>query len=149
MPVCISIGSGAFSRCAALKSINLPCCTTISSTAFITCTTLSYVNLSACQKINASTFSGCTSLETIILGNECSYIGSSAFYNCTSLMNLTLNYPNIVSLANTTAFTYTPMSASAYTGSFGSVYVPASLVDSYKTSKNWSTYSSRITSIPE
>ena len=55
----------------------------------------------------------------------------------------------IVSLGNKNAFYNTPMSKSTYTGSFGSIYVPASLVNSYKTATNWSTYSARITSIPE
>ena len=43
----------------------------------------------------------------------------------------------------------TPMVNSTYTGSFGSIYVPASLVDSYKASANWSALSDRITAIIE
>lgn len=39
------------------------------------------------------------------------------------------------------------MSVSTLTGSFGSIYVPASLVNSYKTATNWAKYADRITVI--
>jgi hypothetical protein len=39
------------------------------------------------------------------------------------------------------------MSVSTLTGSFGSIYVPASLVDAYKSATNWATYADRITAI--
>ena len=42
------------------------------------------------------------------------------------------------------AFNNTPMKASSYIGKFGSIYVPAAYVDSYKSSTNWSIFSSRI-----
>jgi hypothetical protein len=41
------------------------------------------------------------------------------------------------------------MSDSTLTGSFGSIYVPFSLVGAYKTATNWATYADRITFIPE
>ena len=37
--------------------------------------------------------------------------------------------------------------AKSYTGSYGSIYVPASLVNSYKKANVWSQWSDRITSI--
>ena len=43
----------------------------------------------------------------------------------------------------------TPMSKSSYLGYFGSIYVPASYVQSYKRASGWSYYSSRITSITD
>lgn len=39
------------------------------------------------------------------------------------------------------------MSVSTLTGSFGSIYVPASLVTRYKAATNWATYADRITAI--
>jgi hypothetical protein len=41
------------------------------------------------------------------------------------------------------------MSVSTLTGSFGSIYVPASLVDAYKSATNWATYANRITAISD
>jgi hypothetical protein len=39
------------------------------------------------------------------------------------------------------------MSISTLTGTFGSIYVPASLVNAYKSAANWSFYADRITAI--
>ena len=56
---------------------------------------------------------------------------------------------SVVSIYNTTALSNTPFVNSSYTGQYGSVYVPASLVASYKRSTTWSYFSSRITSITD
>ena len=37
----------------------------------------------------------------------------------------------------------------SYTGSYGTIYVPSSLVSQYKTATNWSAYADRIKSIDE
>lgn len=62
-------------------------------------------------------------------------------------MKMVLEYPSVVPLGNKSVFATTPMSLSTYTGSFGSIYVPASLVDAYKSATNWATYADRITAI--
>jgi hypothetical protein len=74
-------------------------------------------------------------------------IASGAFGNCSNLTTLKLRYPVVIKLAHSNIFAYTPMSNSTYTGSFGSIYVPASLVDAYKAATNWATYADRITAI--
>jgi hypothetical protein len=56
---------------------------------------------------------------------------------------------SVVTLSNVTAFANTPISASSHLGTFGSIYVPASLVDAYKSATNWVTYAARITAIPD
>jgi hypothetical protein len=53
---------------------------------------------------------------------------------------------SIPSIANTT-FVYTTLSLSSYLGYYGSIYVPASLLASYKTAQYWSQYSSRMVGI--
>jgi len=73
----------------------------------------------------------------------------NAFYGCNNLIKFINYYSSVATLAQANAFASTPMSESTYTGSFGSIYVPASLVDAYKTATNWATYADRITSIPE
>jgi len=60
---------------------------------------------------------------------------------------LQLGASSVATLNHVNAFYSTPMSLSSYTGSFGSIYVPASLVNAYKSATNWATYSSRITAI--
>jgi len=57
----------------------------------------------------------------------------------------------VCTLSNINAFGSTPISnyTTSTGGVYGSIYVPASLVDSYKTATNWATYSNRITAIVE
>ena len=54
---------------------------------------------------------------------------------------------SLVALAAKSAFSYSPMTNSKYTGSYGSIYVPASLLATYKTATNWTTYSNRLVGI--
>jgi hypothetical protein len=93
-------------------------------------------------------FRGCSSLTNIELP-ACTYIGYGTFIECINLTKLTLGMPRVARLSNTNAFTSTPMSISTLTGTWGSIYVPASLVDSYKSATNWATYADRITAIEE
>ena len=73
----------------------------------------------------------------------CSYIGDAAFQNCYSLSIITIGYSGVCSLPYYDAFNGTPIGDGT-----GSIYVPASLVDAYKTAENWSMYSSQIFTIP-
>jgi hypothetical protein len=50
-------------------------------------------------------------------------------------------------LSDRYAFGGTPLSSSSLTGTFGSIYVPASLYNAYKTAANWSFYSARFVSV--
>lgn len=74
-------------------------------------------------------------------------IPSYTFSNASMLSSLKMYYAGCVDLANVNAFDTTPMSTSTLTGSFGSIYVPASLVDVYKSATNWAVYADRITDI--
>ena len=56
-----------------------------------------------------------------------------------SLLSITIGYSGICSLNNISAFEYTQI-----TSSTGDIYVPASLVNVYKSAKNWSYFSTQI-----
>ena len=117
----------------------------------MSCLRLTSVNFPVCSYIGNNAFRSCSSLTSADFGNnlsisECS-IYPSAFTACSTLTNLTLRYSFVATLSNINAFNSTPMSLSTLTGSFGSIYVPASLVDSYKAATNWATYADRITAI--
>ena len=146
LPICSSIGAYTFYKCSSLISINLPTCVRIGYYAFQSCQSLTSVNLPVCTTIDGSVFSNCISLSTVNLP-VCSSITYGTFYGCTSLTSLTLGYSSVVNLNSTNAFNLTPMSVSTLTGTFGSIYVPASLVDAYKLATNWTVYSSRICGI--
>lgn len=146
-PVCKTISTYTFRSCASLVSANFPVCTSIGTYAFSNCTSLKTANFAACTVVTNAVFYNCSSLKSAVFSASKFY--SSAFTNCSRLMSLTNTYSSVATLSNTNAFQNTPMSESSYTGAFGSIYVPASLVASYKAATNWATYAARITSIPE
>lgn len=145
-PNCLSINSGAFQQCSGLISVNFPKVTYIWGNAFRSCVALTTVSMPQCSIIYPSAFNNCINLSTVSFQNLTA-IGSQAFSGCASLSTLILLSTSITRLSVANAFYSTPMSQSSYLGYFGSIYVPADLVDSYKTATNWTYFSDRITSI--
>ena len=146
LPACKSVGYNAFHGCSKLTAVDLPVCTSIGSYAFRNCTTLPSIDLPVCTSLGNQAFSECAALSSINLP-VCTSIGSYTFNSCVKLTTLILKNSSVVTLASSDAFTSTPMSISTLTGSFGSIYVPSSLVDAYKVASNWSVYADRITAI--
>ena len=147
-PVCENIGSYAFRGCSLLTTASFPACPSIYNNAFQYCSGLTVVNFPVCSLMNSRVFEGCTSLTEVSFP-VCRAIGSYAFFSCYNLTTLKLGYSLVAVLSNTNAFTSTPMSTSSYIGTWGSIYVPASLVDAYKSATNWATYADRITALEE
>lgn len=146
LPKCTQITNYAFGYCYSLTTVNLPMCTTLSGYgAFYNCN-LSSITLPVCTQIGSGAFSYCQKLTKVILP-VCSVIYSAAFNYCRSLMSLVLGASSVATLSNINVFGSTPMSTSSYTGTFGSIYVPASLVNAYKSATNWITYANRIAAI--
>ena len=110
--------------------------------------TISEYTNSRVSAIGSYAFHTCVTLGAASFPNVSS-IGSNAFNNCNSLMSFYLLSTSVAQLVAPNAFTNTPMSKSSFTGSYGSIYVPASLVDSYKNASNWALFSARITSYVE
>ena len=145
-----SIGNYAFSRCTGITSISCSgTITTLSAYAFsgasgypMTLTSASFPNLAITSNLgtvfgNTSASTACQSLIFCDIGNAPG-IGSYAFAYCHSLTKLVLRRTTgVATLANTNAFTDTPMSG--YNGLTGTVYVPQSLISSYQTATNWKT----------
>lgn len=145
-PECTSIGANAFCNCCNLTTISFPECVSIGFNAFGDCSNLTTVSFPKCTTINGYAFHICTNLSFISFP-KCSFIGSQAFYFCKQLSQIYLTGSSVPFLSDSNAFSYTPISNSSYLGYFGSIYVPSSLVTSYKTAENWSIYSSRIVGI--
>ena len=146
-PNVTSIGSFAFSSCTSLTTVSFPNATSIGTYAFYSCKSLTTANFPNATSIGANAFSGCTRLTTASFPKATS-IGANCFRNCQSLESLYLLASSVATLGNS-VFLSTPMSLSSYLGHFGSIYVPASLVDTYKSKANWSAYSARITAYTE
>ena len=159
LPMCSYIGGGAFQNCSSLNQVSLPVCSYIANNAFYNCKLLNQVNFPVCSYIGNSVFFNCYSLSQASLplceyiGSGafrtcslqslslpvCSYIGGLAFYACSSLSIITIGYSGICSLGDARTFETTQI-----TSSTGSIYVPASLVDSYKSANYWSYFSTQI-----
>lgn len=145
------IPSGAFEGCSNLSVIDIHNATFIGANAFMGCSRLSYISLPNCKSIQGAypwggwsgTFYGCKNLASISLP-VCSYIGSNTFMYCYSLSQITLGSASVCTLRDSNAFTGTPIKQGT-----GSIYVPSSLVDAYKSANNWSRFSSIIFPIPE
>ena len=141
MPALVTLGPCTFDVCKALRSINLPVATTIEHTAFRDCTSLNSVSLPMATTISSQAFDGCNSLTSIQLPLVIR-IGSSAFNACTRLTQIYLGASTVCTLSNSNAF-----SNAGIWSNKGSIFVPASLVDAYKTATNWAFFSNRIFSI--
>lgn len=143
-PACTFISTNAFWSCRSLTSVNFPVCTTINSSAFNQCSNLTSVSFPACTTINNHAFDSCSKLTTISFP-MCTTIGNSAFFKCYNLKSLYLTNSVVCTLSHSNAFTSTPIGGySNVTGTYGSIYVPASLLTSYQTATNWTYFRSRF-----
>ena len=143
LPYATYVGKYAFSYCTSLTQVNLPVCSSIYGRAFTECYSLSQVSLPMCRIIDDYAFQYCTSLTQVSLP-MCSYISYCAFKYCSSLSIITIGYSSVCSLGDSNAFSETPIASGT-----GSIYVPASLVDAYKSAQYWSYFSSQIFPISE
>lgn len=111
--------------------------------SFRGCTSLTAVTLpeNYSSYISNNAFQGCNKLKNITIPSGTTGIYDSAFIGCTSLQYIKILRENgIVFLQNTNALANTNNCP---------IYVPANLVNTYKSANNWKTYASRIQAIPE
>ena len=146
-PKCTSISACAFYSCTSLATASFPSCTIIGDSAFASCKNLTTVSFPNCTNINRYAFCSCSSLTTVSLPS-CTIIGSSAFSRCFLLKSLYLTGSSVCKLSNSQAFSYTPIGGySTSAGTYGSIYVPTSLLTSYQNATNWTYFSSRFVGI--
>lgn len=149
MPKIETIDEFGFWSCESITSINAPELVSVKAGIFAGCTLLNDVSIPKCSFVNQAAFRSCANLSRISIPMCENIIGSSVFANCTTLEKVVLMSESVCLLSRTNAFASTPISNSSYLGYFGSIYVPASLVDSYKAATNWSAYADRITAYVE
>ena len=112
----------------------------------ITRTISSYTN-DRVTSIGSYAFCRCNKLTTASFP-VATYIGYSAFFKCYSLKSLYLTGSSLCKLSNSNAFSSTPIGGySTSAGTYGSIYVPASLLTSYQTATNWTYFSSRFVGV--
>ena len=160
---CNNLTTGWFPKCTGLKSmygvglseIYTPACTSIESNTFWDASALQRAHFGSVGFISSRTFAGCTALSYLRFnGLNTIYASTSssvnAFYNCFNLISLYLLGSGVCSLQYSYAFSSTPIAGySASTGCYGSIFVRASLVDSYKSATNWTYFSSRFVGLTD
>lgn len=140
LPECINVGYYAFDDCSNLTSVNLPKCIALDGNAFAYCSNLISVSLPECKSIYYAAFIGCNNLPSISLP-KCTYITAEAFRGCYNLSQIYLMNSSVCTLTDTLAFYSTPFGHySSYFSGTPYIYVPASLVDAYKSAPKWSGY---------
>ena len=146
-PNATSIGNNAFYSCAKLTTVSFPKVTTIGNYAFSQCTSLTTASFPETTTIGNSAFCSCSKLRTVSFP-EATTIGNNAFYRCINLKSLYLTGSSMCTLSASNAFTSTPIGGySTSAGTYGSIYVPASLLTSYQSATNWTYFSSRFVGI--
>lgn len=111
-PNAVSIGSYSFKNTSATE-IKLPSVKTISNQAFNGCKNLTLADIGNVGIVPGSLFASCALLDTVIIRNKSA----------------------VVTMISISVFDGTPLREG---GTGGRIYVPAALIDAYKTATNWS-----------
>lgn len=137
LPVCENVDYCAFDYCSSIQSINIPNCKVIDYAGLGNLKVLQSISLPLCESIGTYGMNNCYALTSISLP-LCSYIGQNGFYGCSSLSvaYIGTGIDTVCVLNTTDAFGNCP--------ALTSIYVPASLVESYKTATNWTYFSNKI-----
>lgn len=163
-------GSDAFNSCSSLISVNFPKLESVTSLnvfqycpftdislpelttvtgnyMFRYCTSLKNVDVPKLKKVGYGMFYNCSSLERLDLPSA-TEIGVYAFYTASKLITLILRSPVVCTIPDNSASQYTFTGTPIASGT-GYIYVPASLVDTYKSANIWSTYANQIRAIED
>lgn len=121
-------------------SVSLPECKSVGQSTFYEFHALKDVYLPKCEYLSRGAFYGANYINGVDLP-VCSYIGDMAFYWCAySMSYLKLGYDGVCQAGN---------GFLDQAGPLNSIYVPASLVDAYKSAPRWTSYGYKIFPITE
>lgn len=123
-PLVTSIGENAFSNCVHLKNIQIPLVTTLNKNTFYGCDSLEFIELPSVTSMYTHAIAYCDNLKTIVL-------------SANTVCDPTYNVNNA------------SMSSIYGCPNLESIYVPDSLVESYKSNTRWSRYLSYIKPLSE
>ena len=97
--------------------------------------------LSDPNSIPEQAFKGCDSLVSVFIPEDVTNIKEAAFFDCDNLMSITIDSPYVLELSIYGIPLPVPEGFK--------IYVPVGLVNSYKESSAWSSFTSYIEPIPE
>ena len=140
LSACTTVSSGAFNGCASLELVDLPNATDIpngsSYNAFLGCSSLKTLNIPAVVSLYERNIWSVPALERLYL-RDCKGL-SLAMSSC-PLSVLVLSGSSVCKLGGSNYLSNTSIANKK-----GYIYVPSSLVSSYKTATNWLYFSARV-----
>lgn len=134
LPKVTTIVGDTCHECASLKYASLPLVKVFTQNDFYSCASLNCVDISSAQSLLRNIFNSCYTLKTVIIRQVekvCSLGSTNVFSNCYHILG-------------TVNATYNPDGLKD-----GYIYVPDSLIESYKSATNWSTYADQIKPVSE
>lgn len=136
-------GPFTFAGCSQLVRLNVPNLR-YTSKLFIQESGLRELELPNIYSLSAQSFQNCRSLEKVILGEGmCYQVANMAFYECTSFTTLVLLSNELLNLGSSVFYNTKIAKGEGY------IYVKDELVESYKSSTNWSAYADQIKPLSE
>ena len=124
----------------ALQSVNFPNLKTINTYGISYCSGLTSVEIPAVTSIETYAFRNDTGLTALDLsGSSAVTISENAFNGCRNLTHLIIRSTTRSTLSNTSALNGTKIKLGD-----GGIYVPSSLLSSYKSASNWSSFADNI-----
>lgn len=136
-------GTYPFTELTSLEKLSLPNITLLGYFFATSCTNLREVNVPSAKSVTDSAFKKCTSLKKIRLPSVTSIEANSFSFSGMEALILPIE-TQVCPLKNTNALYSTPIANGT-----GYVYVPRSLVDSYKAETNWTTFANQIRAIED
>lgn len=145
LPNATSIGTYAFYYCTAMTSINAPKVKTLGTYSFYNCDNLKSVNFPLATSIAQNSLYSCAALERADFG-VAGTINQAALAYCENLTALILRKSDAICKLATAN---NALQGSAIANGTGFVYVPAALIETYKTATNWVNYASQFRAIED
>ena len=137
----------AFYRCSQLTSISLPNCTSMGQSVFASCSNLRTLSLPKLSIMPAyfAPYTGISYLYIDIVTSLPNY----TFSYMRDLKSVYMRSISAVPSVGAYTFSYSPLVSTTFAtdGTYASIYVPASLYNSFLTTAYWSTISARLVSI--
>jgi hypothetical protein len=126
----------------ALTKINAPKLTWIGESALRYCSALTSVPTANVTLLHMYCLAACTALKTVDV-SVATYVRSYSL-NGSGITSLILRYNSVSILQSTNALTDTPIASGT-----GYIYVPSSIIDSYKATTNWSVYADQFRALED
>ena len=145
-PELTEVGHSMFMKCKKLTSVNIPKATKVGQQAFNGAGMLSKLVLQNCITADYRWLNNASALTTLDLYKTATFgeLADAKWYALKALTAFILRGDAVSTMLNAKALDGTPIADGT-----GYIYVPRSLVDSYKANTNWSTYAAQFRALED